>query len=105
MARFLCPIDFSDISRHALKQAIVIAGRYGSQIVALHVEDPVLVPGAPAPYPLFLGDVPPDVTSREPLCDRLRDWLSAAKDAGLRTGGIIDAGNPAGCILEHARSW
>lgn len=35
--RILCPIDFSDASRHALEHSVVIAGWYGSRITALHV--------------------------------------------------------------------
>lgn len=34
--RILCPVDFSEFSRHALEQAVVIARHYGGEITALH---------------------------------------------------------------------
>jgi nucleotide-binding universal stress UspA family protein len=61
--RILCPVDFSDFSRHALDHAIAIAHWYGSAITALHVVTPArTVPlqpyvGPAALQPLSVGDV------------------------------------------------
>ncbi len=48
----LCPIDFSDYSRHALDHAVAIARWYDSSITVLHVYAAAAVavyaPGAPA---------------------------------------------------------
>ena len=41
--RILCPIDFSDYSRHALDHAIAIARWYQSTVTALYVCSPALV--------------------------------------------------------------
>ena len=35
--RILCPIDFSDYSRHALDHAVAIARGYDSTITVMHV--------------------------------------------------------------------
>ena len=35
--RIVCPIDFSDCSRHALDHAVAIARCYESELTALHV--------------------------------------------------------------------
>ena len=35
--RILCPVDFSDFSRHALDEAIAIAHLYDACVTALHV--------------------------------------------------------------------
>ena len=49
--RILCPIDFSDYSRHALDHAVVMARSYDSTITLLHVYSSVPVaayaPGTP----------------------------------------------------------
>ena len=35
--RVLCPIDFSEFSRHALHRAVAVARWYGSSVTVLHV--------------------------------------------------------------------
>ena len=35
--RILCPVDFSDASRHALTHAVTVAQWFGAGITALHV--------------------------------------------------------------------
>ena len=42
--RILCPVDFSDASRHAIEHAIVIARWYKASITALHVYKPMVMP-------------------------------------------------------------
>ena len=102
--RILCPTDFSDSSRHALEHAMVIAGWYGSQIVALHVGNPMIVLSLALPVPPFpSGGVPGD-TNRQRLEAELWTWLSPATAAGLQTDVVVDEGNPLGRILDHASS-
>jgi nucleotide-binding universal stress UspA family protein len=47
----LCPVDFSDASRHAVDQAAAIARWYHARLTALHVYPPLFmpVPALPAP--------------------------------------------------------
>ena len=40
--RVLCPVDFSDASRGALRYARAIAKHFGTRLVILAVEDPLL---------------------------------------------------------------
>ena len=54
LTRVLCPVDFSDCSRHALDYAVAIARRYGSTIAALFV----VPPGTPLFPPADLGPSP-----------------------------------------------
>jgi len=102
--RILCPTDFSDISRHALEHAIVIAGWYGSQIVAFHVRNPTIVLSTSVPLPAVTRDMASGDTNRQRSEEELRTWLSPATAAGLQTDVVVDEGSPAGRILEHARS-
>ena len=102
--RILCPTDFSDSSRHALEHAIVIAGWYGSQIVGLHVGNPMVLLSIALPVPPFPSLSVPGDTNRQRLGEDVRTWLSPATAAGLQTNVIVDEGNPAGRILDHASS-
>ena len=42
----LCPVDFSEHSRHALRHATLLAARYRSRLVAIFIEDPMLAAAA-----------------------------------------------------------
>ena len=55
--RVLCPIDFSECSRHALDHAAAVARQYGSTIAALIVvppATPIIPAGDLGPYPLYV---------------------------------------------------
>jgi nucleotide-binding universal stress UspA family protein len=101
--RILCPIDFSETSRHALEHAVAIAKWYGSRVTALHV---IHAPLYPAPQIFVAGftdiTAPPsvDYTSRE---KELQAWLEPAHRAGVKADVLLDEGNTVGRILEQAR--
>ena len=98
LTRILCPVDFSEASRHAIEQAVVVAGYYKSRITALHVLTPLTLA------------VPGMASSSDEVSelDRLRRLTTAefaapaAKGIGLDV--LIDVGQPAGLILERATS-
>jgi nucleotide-binding universal stress UspA family protein len=105
LRRILCPVDFSDASRHALDHALVIARWYGSDITALHVSTPVFLPQPPILFAEFPKTVLPTEADRQELEAQLRDWLAPARAAGLRTDVVFEEGrNPAAHILERAGS-
>ena len=95
----LCPIDFSECSRHALDHAIAMAHLYGGRVTVLHVTSEtagtMLFAGAPLP-----GSTPPT-----------RADLTARVEAFVRGEGgtldhidirVVDHGNVARAILEEA---
>ena len=104
--RILCPIDFSDFSRLALKRAITIATPQSAAVTALHV--------VPAPGPLFVPMLA--VNAQMPLAlgpgqrESLRQALAAFVVTECRTGVPIDvdvieapeAGTVHGEILAQA---
>jgi nucleotide-binding universal stress UspA family protein len=102
--RILCPVDFSDASRHAFAHAVVIGGWYGASITVLHVASPVVLPEQPIVFAGFptVAVAPED---RPTLETRLRDWLELP--AGRQTADIIieDGYNASAHILERAASW
>jgi nucleotide-binding universal stress UspA family protein len=102
--RILCPIDFSDASRHALEHAVVIAGWYGSRITALHVCHPMILLNPPVLFADPPGGLLPAEPDRQQLGERLREWLMPADAAGLQTDALFAEGSAAARILEGAAS-
>ncbi len=99
--RILCPIDFSDASRHAIDQAAAIAGWYGSHVTGLHVlQQPVIFePPILFAEPGGVKDLP---ANRELVWLRLNEWMKPAGAAGVPWDVRIDQGIPAECILQYA---
>ena len=102
--RILCPIDFSETSRHALEHAIVLAKWYESRITALHVIQAPLFPQPPILVAGFADATAPTVPNHQAREGELQAWLEPARRAGVKTDVIVDAGNTATQILEHASS-
>jgi nucleotide-binding universal stress UspA family protein len=96
--QILCPIDFSDTSRHALNHAIEIARWFHSKLVALYVMNPLLR----VDPPLVFAESPTRTTSDDEQAelDELSQWLAPVA-AGLETEVILDEGAPAARILER----
>jgi nucleotide-binding universal stress UspA family protein len=97
--RILCPLDFSDASRHAIEHALAIARWSGAPVSALHVCRPMVVSaltGAGA------GESDPDGDLA-----RLRavaaSLVEGAGARDLRVDVFVEAGDPARQILEHAQ--
>ena len=99
--RILCPIDFSDASRHAAEHAVAIAGWYGSQVTALHVlQQPI---GFEPPI-LFAerGGLKELPANRELVWLRLNDWMKPASAAQVPWDARVDEGVPADAIIQYA---
>lgn len=101
--RLLCPVDFSEASRHALDHAIAIAGWYESHITALHVIEPSFRFEPPL---LFAerGNLEALPAERDQLETWLNDWLSAATAARVPSDARFCEGKPAEAVLSVARS-
>jgi universal stress protein A len=93
----LCPIDFSDHSRQALRWADALAGRHQSRLVVLTAVDPLLAEAATVRLGLDLA-----VTEVEPA---LREFARATWRDSARGGDAafhVGVGDPADVILEAA---
>jgi nucleotide-binding universal stress UspA family protein len=82
--RILCPVDFSEFSRHALDYAVAIARWYDARLIVLHVVPPIttFLPSSGE------GLYPPVVFSRQDLQQfdhELASFASASGDALIRT--------------------
>ena len=97
-ATVLCPVDFSDESRNALRWARVVAARRRATLIVLHAVDPLLAEAARVHAGRELEGVE---TERA-----LRDFVGATvpEDPTLheRVAVHVRAGDPADVILEEA---
>lgn len=100
--RVVCPIDFSDTSRHALEHAVAIAKWYESRLIALHVIHRPFVVQPPILFADFSRETAPGQTEHQALEQQLHAWLQPAARAGVKTDLLLDEGNPAPRILERA---
>jgi universal stress protein A len=95
----LCPVDFSDASRGALRYARAIARHFGSRLVILTVEDPLLTEAVD----LGTGVVWDPETTRHELAHFASRVLHGNP---LKTGDVeyvVAVGKPAQQILHTAR--
>ena len=96
--RVLCPVDFSESSRHAMEDAVVIARRYKASITALHVYSPLFmpVPGLPALEERASGVELTRVQAETAA------WIASTGSHGVTVDVLVEAGQPARHIIETA---
>jgi nucleotide-binding universal stress UspA family protein len=104
--RILCPVDFSDVSHHALEHALMLARWYHANLFVLHVHRfgmPVMGIGphvAEMMQPVALTE---DERSR--LQGTLRDLVEPARAGGVPVEILLDEGlNVAQTVEQHAQS-
>jgi nucleotide-binding universal stress UspA family protein len=94
----LCPVDFSDHARNALRWAVAVAGKYRSRLIVFTAVDPLLAEAARTRFGLDLaqGDTEP----------ALRDFVRAAMPPAASWLPHVDVdvrvGDPSELILEAA---
>ena len=101
ITRILCPIDFSDYSRHALDHAVAVARSYDSTITLLHVCSVVPV-AAYAPGTPILPSVVLTPADRDELLASMRRFAEDEAGSGLPIQLEICEGNAAVEILARA---
>ena len=98
--RILCPIDLSDVSRHTVDHAALMARWYKAKITALHVCNPFVIPLADF---TVAGVVPPPVLTDDDVKEARAQVMAYFEPASpLGVDVIVDSGNPANRILERA---
>ncbi len=107
IARILCPIDFSDPSRHALDYAGAIAGWYGAAMTVMHVHQvslpsfavgPVVAPQALLPVVLTDED-------RDAVLRAIDAFVAEDRAAGREIEGVVEeAVNVPAAIVAKAGS-
>jgi nucleotide-binding universal stress UspA family protein len=101
LRHLLCPIDFSDVSLHALDQAGQLARHSGARLTVLHV----FLSIAPGTSPGPLHTPTPrmiDPTDLERLQQRVAEAARQAAGPGVEVDAIAVGGAPPACILDRA---
>jgi nucleotide-binding universal stress UspA family protein len=98
--RILCPVDFSEGSRHSLEHAIVFAKWYAAEITVFHVYSAPqpLVPVATVPgnVPLLPALQPDEVT------EEVRRFCQPLTPPDVGLAFAVNEGSPAKEIVRHA---
>jgi nucleotide-binding universal stress UspA family protein len=106
--QILCPVDFSDPSRHAIEHATIFARWYGARLVGLHVFQPTFVP-----VPGFelagyqsaeVGEQVTRALDKTTLARDLQAALCPAATAGVPVDARVEIGSPAKVIVDAANS-
>ena len=102
MNRILCPLDFSDSSRHGVRLAQAIARWFDARLTLLHVHQlvPSLIgvgPGATAAPPVLLSN-----EDRRALFEALRTFGGVGEHARDVDALIVEDTSVAGAIVNHA---
>lgn len=99
--RILCPIDFSEYSRHALDHALALARRYQSTITVLHV-----FPTAPlTAYAPGMPGFEPNVLTRadrDQLLEQMKQFIETESVPGIPVDRTIREGDVTREILSQA---
>jgi nucleotide-binding universal stress UspA family protein len=90
--RILCPIDFSDFSRHAFYRSVAIAKAYGATVTALHV----VTVQSTGVWPFVDADSLQQVALNE--ADRTRALVEMKRFLGLEG----PTGVPVSCVVTEA---
>jgi nucleotide-binding universal stress UspA family protein len=98
--RILCPVDLSDVSRHTVDHAVLVARRYDATITALHVCNPLAV--SSADFTLAGIAVPPALTDEDVKGVRERVLACFASAGPLDVEVVVESGPPANRILTRA---
>jgi len=97
--RILCPVDFSEFSRHALTHAVAMAQRYEGRVTLLYVAP--LLPSV-STFPPSVDPVTMDPASPQGLCEELRAFAGPLRDQVPMDVALLE-GDAARQIVEHAR--
>src|SRR6476646_8855076 len=102
--RILCPIDFSDISSHALEHALAFARWYDAAVTGLFVYTPVFAstPGVG----MYAYGAPPIMEEFEPAAYErdLLAFIARANPSGIATSAQVAVGLPAQEIVAAAKA-
>jgi nucleotide-binding universal stress UspA family protein len=100
--RILCPIDFSDESRHALAHATAVARWSGAAVTLLHVSHPEAFTNPP----LLFDELPRGAAMIDSALraaeDEMPKWSQSVTAAGVNVETLIERGSPVRHILERA---
>ncbi len=100
--RILCPVDLSEMSRHAVAHAVLLSDWYKARVTALCVYNPIVIPSADFSV---VGTGPPPVLSDEEINETRTQVAALFGAPGARdVDVVVVSGHPARQIVEQART-
>jgi nucleotide-binding universal stress UspA family protein len=106
ITRILCPVDFSEFSRHALEHAVMLARWYDSTVTVFHAYplavSPMIFAGDPSGSAIGPNPTPGEV--REQVMAQLAGFAETVKHTGVRVSLEARPGNAVPNILDLAQS-
>ncbi len=103
--RILCPIDFSEPSRHALDHAVALARWFVAKVSVLHVHQLTTPTFAAGPYVGLEGLQPMSLTDveRSELLQAVNEFVAGDRAAGVPIDTLLhEDANVPGAIVDHA---
>lgn len=98
----LCPIDFSECSRHALEHAMAIAREHEARVTVLHA---LGIPPVPVPPAAYVGYGPPSLPPRagiDEVTKAVRDFCDPLVTDGISPAVVVRDGLPVSVIVDQA---
>jgi nucleotide-binding universal stress UspA family protein len=101
--RILCPIDFSDLSQHALEHALAFARWYDASVTGLFVYTPMFATPGLGMYAYAAAPVVEQISKADYEGDVLA-FMRRANAAGINVSARVEVGRPAPAIIAAAQS-
>lgn len=100
--KILVPQDFSDYSLHALKYAVTFAGLFNSELVVVHVVEPIVYP---ADFSFGQVSIPAmEEEIRKHSEEQLNELVAKEIPKNIKVTSIIRVGKPFIEIVDVAKS-
>ena len=96
--RILCPVDFSEASRNAVRYAHEFAKGMGSSLVLLNVVEP-----RPMAVDMSLSYVPLEEDLEKAAREDLEEIIKVEREMGVEVEADVEIGTPSEVIIEKAR--
>ncbi|MGD1975442.1 MAG: universal stress protein [Desulfobacterales bacterium] len=101
--RILCPTDFSENSKHAMKYALTLAALSQAELELFHVVEPITYPQSTELFEPVLDEVELTMKMGAAFQKQLEDQVAALKEEYPKTEGKIVTGNTFLEIIQVAR--
>jgi nucleotide-binding universal stress UspA family protein len=102
LKKILVPQDFSEYSLHALKYAVTFAELFNSELIALHVVEPIVYP---ADFSFGQVSIPAmEEEIRKHSEEQLNELILREIPGNIKVTSILKIGKPFSEIIEVAKS-
>lgn len=101
----LVPLDFSDVSAHALHSAEAVAKLYNGRITPFHSYMPVNELNTPYSFDISSTPMEDYEQIEEALSNRLHEMSVSEIDEKYLSKPMVSMGNPAQSIVEHSKDF